>query len=106
MPTAKRQYQELVDRLVAANRPDVKVSRMYGIPVLTVRGRAFAGLHGENLVVRLDGAALAKARHINGAQAFEPAGGRDMPDWLEVPVVHVSHWRGLMQDALYYITQA
>lgn len=103
--SAKKQYQDLVNRIVAAHRPDVKVSKMYGIPVMMTRGRAFAGFLDDDLVVRLDPAALAKAQQLKGSKPFTPDNGKDMTEWICVPVVQISHWRGLLQDALYYINK-
>ena len=95
----KKQYQDLVDRLVAQYRPNVRVSRMAGISVLTVDGRAFAGLNRDDMVFRLDGADLTKALKLKGAKPYEPA-GEPSTGWAQVPPVHVGHWRILAETAL------
>jgi hypothetical protein len=95
--THKKQYQDLVDRLVARYRPDVKVSKQFGISVLTADGQAFCGLNHDDMVFRLDGTALTRALKLKGAKVFEAAGS---DDWVQVPAVHVGHWRVLAEDAL------
>lgn len=98
--TGKKQYQDLANKLISRYRPDVRVTKMYGISMLTMRGRAFAGLNRDDMVFRLDGVALTKASKLKGAKPFEPADKRDMPGWVQVPVVHVGHWRGMAEEAL------
>ena len=95
----KKQYQDLVDRLVAQNRPHVKVSKMAGISVLTADGRPFAGLNRDDMVFRLDGLELARALKLKGAKEYRPAGAVD-EGWVQVPAVHVGHWRVLTDAAL------
>jgi hypothetical protein len=51
----KKQYQDLVDRLMSADRPDMRVTKMYGMLVLAYRGKAFIGFNNDCLVVRLMG---------------------------------------------------
>lgn len=100
--SGKKQYQDLVDRIVAANRPDVKVGKLGGISVLTWRGKAFMGFWRDDLVVRLFGVEHAKALALKGAKEYEVAGGAQMHGWVQVPMLHVGHWRGLAQDALVF----
>lgn len=99
MLSAKKQYQELVNRLVATYRSDVKVSKMYGMSVMTTRGRAFIGFSHDDLVVRLDRLAYAKASSLKGSAAYAMSNGQLLPEWIRVPVRHVSHWRGLCEEA-------
>jgi hypothetical protein len=104
--SAKKQYQELVNRLVMTYRPDVRVSKMYGMSVLTTQGRPFVGFFRDDLVVRLDGLALGKAGALKGAEPYALKSGQVMPDWVRVPVVHVSHWRGFAEEARVYANEA
>ena len=103
--SAKKQYQELVNRLVTMHRSEVKVSKMYGMSVLTTNGRAFAGLLNDDLVVRLDKLEYARASGLKGAEAYVMKNGQVLPDWVRVPVLHVSHWRGLSEDARVHANQ-
>ncbi len=102
----KKQYQDLVNRLVAQYRPEVRVSKQYGVSVLTMRGRAFAGLYRDDMIFRLDGVAYARAAKLKGAGPFEPKAGGPAPGWVSVPVVHVAHWRGLAMEALAGVSEA
>ena len=103
--SAKKQYQELVNRLVTTHRLDVKVSKMYGMSVLTTGGRAFAGFWNDDLVVRLDRLEYAKASGLKGSEPYVMKNGQLLPEWIRVPVLHVSHWRGLSEDARVYANQ-
>ncbi len=103
--SAKKQYQELVNRLVTTHREDVKVSKMYGMSVLTTQGRAFAGFSKDDLVVRLDSLEFNKASGLKGSEPYAMSNGQILPEWLRVPAVHVSHWRGLSEDARVYANE-
>jgi hypothetical protein len=103
--SAKKQYQELVNRLVTTHRAEVKVSKMYGMSVMTTRGQAFIGFSHDDLVVRLDGLALAKASGLKGSTPYVMSNGQLLPGWIRVPVLHVSHWRGFAEEARAYANE-
>ncbi|MFJ9691085.1 hypothetical protein [Kitasatospora sp. NPDC101183] len=78
-------------------------SQMFGMPCLKdVNGKAFAGLHGSELVCRLgrDSAEHAEALALPGAHLFDPAGGRPMKDWVCVPAASAARWSRYAQAAL------
>jgi hypothetical protein len=103
--TGKKQYQDLVNKLIARYRPDVRVSKMYGISVMTVRGVAFAGLNRDDMVFRLGGAAHDRALALKGSKTFVPKDGRSMPGWVQVTAVQVGHWGKLADEAMDYANQ-
>ena len=62
----------------------VEKRKMFGMPAAFVNGNMFAGLHNQNIVLRLsdkDRAALLKS---DWAQ-FEPMPGRPMKEYLTTP---------------------
>jgi hypothetical protein len=103
--SAKKQYQELVNRLVTTYRGEVKVSKMYGMSVLTTQGRAFTGFSKDDLVVKLDGLEFTKASGLKGAEPYAMSNGQILPEWIRIPAVHVSHWRGLSDAARVYANE-
>lgn len=106
MPTAaKKQYQDMIDRILARSRDDVKVSKLGRMQVLAWHGRAFVGLWQDDLVVRLYGVERERALKLKGAAVYEAPGGAEAHDWVRVPVHHVSHWRGLIDTALIFASQ-
>ena len=84
----------VLDDLVAElGEHDVVRSAMFGMPSLKVgSGKAFAGMFGDELVVKLDGAAHAAAIALPGATLFDPSGSRPMKQWVQLPVAHRDRW--------------
>ncbi len=71
---------------------------MFGYPAGFVNGNMFAGLHQENMVVRLDDAAREELFAHDGAAPFEPMPGRPMTGYATLPVAMLQdphatqHW--------------
>jgi hypothetical protein len=88
--------QELFDALADELAPlGAKKSKMFGMPCLKdPDGKAFVGLHGDELVVRLarESAEHAEALALNGAHLFEPMAGRPMKDWICLPEAEHERW--------------
>ena len=82
------------------NELDIVGSSTFGMPSVTRRdGEAFAGLYGDDMVFRLEGDAHAKALALDGACVFEPAAGRPMEGWVQVPPTHETQWAELARKA-------
>ncbi len=66
---------------------DARVERrkMFGYPAGFVNGNMFAGVHQENIVLRLDEAERVAAQREHAARTFEPMPGRPMRDWIVAP---------------------
>lgn len=78
----------LVARFGAAlpESPLVLRRKMFGYPCAFVRGNFFAGLHEENVVLRLPGDLRASLPALAKGEAFDPMkNGRVMKDWVVVP---------------------
>jgi hypothetical protein len=66
-----------------------------------IGGKPFAGLHGEDMIFKLDGEALERALALPGAKHFDPTGGRPMKAWAQVPPEHSELWLDMAEEALY-----
>ena len=58
---------------------------MFGCPCAFANGNMFAGLFGSQLFVRLDQADRSELLSAEGAQVFDPMGGRPMREYVVVP---------------------
>jgi TfoX/Sxy family transcriptional regulator of competence genes len=76
----------LVERFDASLPPEPTVERrkMFGCPCAFVNGNMFAGVHEQNLILRLDEAGRARARERFGAGPFT-AMGRTMHEYVALP---------------------
>ncbi len=86
MPKFTPAPDALVERFVGAigEFPEAELRKMFGYPAAFVNGQMFAGLFGENMMLRLssqDRALLSK----KGAKPFEPMPGRVMTEYVVVP---------------------
>jgi len=79
---------------------DIVETSMFGMPSVKRRdGKAFAGLNGDDMVFKLEGAAHAEALALDGAHLFEPMAGRPMKAWVQVPPTHETQWAELGRKA-------
>jgi TfoX/Sxy family transcriptional regulator of competence genes len=78
---------ELVDLFLSLgpDDPGVEVRRMFGTPCFFYGGNMFAGVHQENLIVRLPDDDRAALLALPEAQPFEPMPGRPMREYACVP---------------------
>jgi TfoX/Sxy family transcriptional regulator of competence genes len=83
----KKSSPELVDTFVAAlpNSPQIERRRMFGYPAAFVNGNLFAGLHQDDVLVRLP-EEQRKTLLRNGGRRWEPTPGRMMREYLLLPV--------------------
>jgi hypothetical protein len=91
--TAQALFEELAEELAALG---ARKSKMFGMPCLKdPDGKAFAGLHQGQLVVRLarDCAQHAEALTLDGAHLFQPMADRPaMKDWICLPEAEHERW--------------
>jgi hypothetical protein len=88
---------EHVERL----SPDAGRRTMFGMPCVTVGGKAIAGLYEGEMVFKLpDAVAREQALGLDGAHLFEPMPGRAMREWVQVPAAHEGEWLRLAELAL------
>jgi len=101
---AARAYDALTVSLTKTR--GVVASAMFGMPIFKVNGKAFAGLRGDAMVFKLHGAHHAAALALPGAHLFEPMAGRQMKEWVQVPVTHAEGWSVLAKQARDYVAKS
>src|SRR5690349_8793393 len=96
---AAQDFEDLVE-LLAAEDPDVRASKMFGMPVFLRGRKAFGGPRGGAMVFKLSGDAHAKALSLKGSHLFDPGEmGRPMKQWVVVPIAHRKHYEELARAA-------
>ncbi len=102
MSEANDTYNTIISELAPSG---VVASKMFGMPTLKIGNKAFAGLRGDDMVFKLQGADHARALALSGAHLFEPREGRQMKEWVVVPGQHAPEWLDLAEKALGYVAQ-
>ena len=99
---AEARYGEIADDLAARNA-DVELGQMMGMPAIKAGGKMIGGFaRGAGaMVFKLpDAAVREQALLLEGARLFDPAGGRPMKEWVQVPAAHAAEWESLAEQAL------
>ena len=102
MEAPYEQSLEIYEQVLAElqlQQPDVISKKMFGMPSLTLAGKPFAGLSGEDMIFKLGGEALERALALPGAKPFTPM-GRPMKAWVQVPPESSELWPSLAEEAL------
>ena len=76
-----------------------KKGTMFGMPIVKVRGKVFAGTFGDAMTFKLGEEGSAKALRLKGVEPFEPTAGRTMRGWVLVPLEHPKRWPALTEQA-------
>jgi hypothetical protein len=92
----KDQYERVADAFVERG---AKRSQMFGMPVLKIRDKVFAGTFGDAMTFKLAPDEMARALKLNGVEPFEPMPGRAMRGWVLVPLAHAKRWPDLAEKA-------
>jgi hypothetical protein len=97
---SREPYDEIVDALTSWY-PEVRASKIFGMPCLKRSGRVIAGFTRGSMVFKLtDPDAHAKALSLPGAHLFDPSGrGEYFREWVVVTAVHADHWDALAYTA-------
>ena len=95
---AQARYDELADDLAARN-DDVELGKMFGMPTIKRAGKATSGLWQDSMVFKLTDE-VKREQALEGAESFDPMGGRPMREWVVIPVTHSDEWPRLAKDAL------
>jgi hypothetical protein len=100
---ARARFDDICDALVAWH-PNLRRSKVFGMPCLKRSGRVIAGFTGSEqaMVFKLtDPDAHARALALPGAHLFDPS-GRDEPfkQWVVVPFTHADEWEALSYEAV------
>ena len=79
--------------------PTVERRKMFGFPAAFAGGNMFAGLHGNDVMVRLPEDARATLLGLTGAHLFEPMAGRPMREYVVLPPAVVAD-HGVLREWL------
>ncbi len=103
MVDPQARYDDICDALTAWH-PDVRRSKVFGMPCLKRSGRVIAGfMRSENAMVfkLTDPGAHTRALAIPGAHLFDPSGrGEPFRQWVVVPAAHAAEWEALSYEAV------
>lgn len=81
-----------------------KKGSMFGMPIVKVRDKVFAGTYGDAMTFKLGEDGTVKALRLKGVEAFEPMAGRAMKGWVLVPLEHAKRWPALAEQAWTFMT--
>lgn len=90
---------------VAPTPPLAERRQMFGYPCCFVNGNMFAGLHQENMMLRLPDGQRKELLKVKGVRVFEPMPGRPMREYVAVPpslLADHDALRGWMAKSLEY----
>ena len=93
-------YEALARSLSSAG---ADAGSMFGMPVLKVKGKVFAGFYDGCMTFKLPDEPRARALGIPGVEPFDPGMGRPMREWVQVPAAAGERWESLAREALDYI---
>jgi hypothetical protein len=103
--TAASEYEKLATAL--ASQPEVTVGQMFGKPCLKVGGKAFASLHHDKVVFKLNGEEHKSALSSKHAELWDPSGkGRPMKEWVALPAAEAKHFKAFAAAALSYVADS
>jgi hypothetical protein len=102
--SAQKDYEAIAAEITDGH--EIVASKLFGMPTLKVRGKAFAGLFGESMSFKLSPADLEVAMRLPGAGSFDPSGmGRPMGGWVMVTLAGRAHWHELAGKALRFVSE-
>lgn len=97
------QAEELFHK-IAAEIPETAEGKMFGALCLKApNGKAGVILKNETIAFKLQEPLLQETLSLDGAQIFEPADGRPMNGWVQLPLEYSEKWPELAQKAMDYV---
>lgn len=86
-PKWRKSPPELVAFFDAAigDNPPVELKKMFGYPAAFLNTHLYAGLHQENMILRLPEADRKELIEKHGASVFAPMDGRVMKEYVSLP---------------------
>ena len=111
-PTPAERFDSLVEAFAGA--PDVTspfedptAQRGFGSSALKVKGKIFAMLVNDRLVVKLSKARVDEMVATGDGERFDPRhDGREMKEWLVVAPGQEDEWLALAQEAMRYVASS
>ena len=81
---------------IAKEIPDSIEGKMFGaLCIKASNGKAGVMFQKDNMIFKLDNVHLKETLELKGSQLFDPAGGRPMKEWVQVPFTHNEKWKEL-----------
>jgi hypothetical protein len=106
MPDHKT-YNAIANELLAD--PHVTEGNLFGVPVLKIDGKPFAGLYKQALVVKLGIDRVQAMLKTRAGTPFDPSGaGHPMKEWIKIKEPASSakkKWLALAQEAKAFVAQ-
>jgi hypothetical protein len=97
----RERFDDICDALTEWH-PEVRLSKVFGMPCLKRSGRVIAGFSRTGMVFKLtDPAVHARVLAIPGAHLFDPSGRGNgvFRQWVVVPPEQAAEWESLAHDA-------
>ena len=86
---------------IAKQIPGTKESKMFGaLCIKAPNGKAGVMFWKDEMVFKLDSEKEKEILKLKGAHIFEPAKGRTMGGWIQVPAAHSSKWKELAETSM------
>ena len=87
-----------------ASNDTVTEAKWFGKRCISVNGKAFAVLFGEDIAYKLTPDDLAEALEITGTKLFDPRGkGNPFKEWAQIPVNESDKWIMYSEKAMTYV---
>lgn len=91
---------------IAKEFPDSKTGKMFGaLCIKNTKGKSFAMMWHDDIVVKLDADDVNKALKLKGAKLFDPMDGRPMKEWVQLPFTHAKLWKELAEKSFDYVAK-
>jgi hypothetical protein len=101
-------YSKVVQALLSD--PRVTEANMFGMPVLKIGGKAFAGLWEKQIVVKIGLPRTQELLKAKAGKPFDPSGrGRPMKEWVAIKEPASSakkKWLALAEEAKAFVDHA
>src|SRR5215213_1042020 len=92
----RARYDQIAEDL--AHTHQAQAGKMFGMSVIKINGKAFAGFYEDAMNFKLSGDALERAKSLKGSANFDPMGGRPMKEWVLVTYENADQWPALALD--------
>src|SRR6185436_7454941 len=93
-------FEELYHK-IAEELPDAQEGKMFGaLCIKAPNGKAGVMFWKEDMIFKLDKENEVAALKIKGAKVFEPAPGKKMGGWIQVPNKHADKWADLARKSM------
>lgn len=89
---------------IAEALPEAKEGKMFGaLCIKAPNGKAGVIYKNETVAFKLEEPYMSEALSLDGARIFEPADGRPMNGWVQLPYSYAEQWPELAQKAMDYV---